>query len=119
MATKNLNAAAQKATAGFFSGKPAKADNTNTESTKELVKETSQIEETPKKKKSVKKGFSFRGNPEDVIRWQTYGMAVKNTHAPSERYCVDELWCAAIEEYITKHPLIGKAKELYDEYVKA
>lgn len=116
MAKKNLDAAAEKATAVFFSRED---DSTTTKSTQETVKETPQIEEAPKKKKTVKKGFSFRGNPDDVIRWQNYGMAIKSTHAPSEKFCVDELWCSAIEDYIKKHPLTGKAKELYDEYAKA
>ena len=118
MAKKDLNKAAQKATAGFFSATPAEEVVETVEVKKEIVQET-KVEDTQKKKKSVKKGFSFRGNPEDVMRWQNYGMAVKNTHAPSEKFCVDELWCAAIEDYIQNHPLTGKAKELYDEYAKA
>lgn len=119
MAKKNLNEAAQKATAGFFSGTSAGEKVETVEAKNEIVKETIQTVSEPKKKRNVKKGFSFRGNPEAVVRWQNYGMAIKNTHAPSEKFCVDELWCAAIEDYIKKHPLSGKAKELYDEYTKS
>lgn len=119
MAKKDLNKAAQKATAGFFSATPAEEPVEIVEAKKDAAQEITKAEDAPKKKRSVKKGFSFRGNPEDVMRWQNYGMAVKNTHAPSEKFCVDELWCAAIEDYIKKHPLTGKAKELYDEYTKS
>ena len=115
MAKKDLNAAAQQATAGFFSAKPAeKAKSTKQESTQT----TPQAEDKPvQKQKAVRKSFSFRGDSEDVLRWQNYGMAIKNTHAPTEKFRVDEIWCRAIEEYIERNPLKGKAKEIYNDYM--
>ena len=101
MDKKDLNTAAQKATAGFFT-RAEDAKETGAESAKKAV---------------VKKGFSFRGNEEDVRKWQNYAMAVKSTHAPAEKFRVDEIWCKAIEEYIENHPLDGKAKELFDQYM--
>ncbi len=88
MAKKDLDRAAQKATAGFFSGdaEPAK-----------------KIED----KKSEKKVFSFRGNQEDVKAWRLYA-TVTGTK-------VDDLGTSAMQEYIENHPLKGAEKALFDE----
>ena len=119
MAKKNLSEAARLQAEKLLASGTTDANYTAKDEAKVVVESSIQEENKHKNKKVTKKGFSFRGNPEDVMRWQNYGMAIKNTHAPSEKFCVDELWCAAIEDYIKKHPLSGKAKELYDEYTKA
>lgn len=120
MAKKDLNAAAQKATANFFSNATAETEKKGPEKEEqpEFTRKAEEKSSSEKEKKAVKKGFSFRGNPDDVVRWQNYGMAVKSTHAPAEKFRVDEIWCAAIEEYIENHPLDGRAKELYDQYMR-
>lgn len=87
MTKKDLNAAAQKATAGFFSG------------------ETTSEKEN--KKNETKKVFSFRGDKTDVKAWRLYA-TVTGTK-------VDDLGTFAMQEYLNNHPLNGAEKALFDE----
>lgn len=110
MAKKDFNSALQTATAGFQRETSAFFSESRSEAA---------VEKEGKKEPIQKKGFSFRGDPESVKKWQAYGMAVKATHTASEKFSVDEIWCSAIEEYIANHPLEGLAKAIFDEKTKA
>lgn len=110
MAKKDFNSALQTATAGFQKETSAFFSESRSEVP---------VEKNNRRESVQKKGFSFRGDPESVRKWQAYGMAVKAAHTASEKFSVDGIWCNAMEEYIANHQLDGLAKAIFDEKMKS
>ena len=90
---KNLGDVAKATTSKFFSG-------------------------TPKKSDSEKQVFSFRGDKESVRQWRLYATLVKMQHDPEEKFLVDDIWSAAMNEYIERHPLDDSLKKIFEEKSK-
>jgi len=113
MAKKNLNAAAEHVAGKLFSA--AAADEATEVAAKRsakvnLQKSHSQAsEDNPTSDKPKKKVFSFRADPDDIKVWRTYANVLKVKGQPA-----DQIWSAAISEYIKKHPLSGSEKDLYE-----
>lgn len=62
-------------------------------------------------KSGDKSVFSFRCDKNSIKKWRRYAGILKL----SKGIRTDELWSAAINEYIEKHPLEGAEKTMFEE----
>lgn len=65
-----------------------------------------------KANKTVKKVFSFRGEPDDVIQWRLYADARSGM-------TMDEIGREALNEYMKNHPLSKVEKDVFNAKMNA